>query len=229
MLLVTVPNSPLYHDLDTRAEEKAIQSVFGNMLAPNDSVDLTHLREPSPAKVLEQLPHHAFVHFACHGMLVERDPSQSGLILVDTDGNGRKIPAMLSVARLEEVFAENPLQVAGGVGALAYLSACSTAEQTSSAIPDEAIHLANSLQAIGFRHVIGTMWSANDKAAGDIARRFYERLLEGEGIQYGINGGKKKCIDAAGALHKALTDYRADATESERDRLLWCPFIHIGV
>ncbi|RSM00655.1 hypothetical protein CDV31_011704 [Fusarium ambrosium] len=234
MLLVTVSHNPPYHDLDTSGEKEVIESVFGNHESPTVPVDFTHLREPSPASVLRQLPNHAFVHFACHGASIDRDPSQSGLILVGKDDQEQTIPAMLTIARLEEVFMENPLQVTAGAGALAYLSACSTAEQTSSGLPDEAIHLANSLQAIGFRHVIGTMWGADDEAAGDIARRFYEGLLEDEekrrtdGI-HGTGGGEDKGIDAAGALHRAVTGYSADMMGSESKRLLWCPFIHIGV
>ncbi|RSL72550.1 hypothetical protein CEP53_000987 [Fusarium sp. AF-6] len=234
MLLVTVSHNPPYHELDTSAEEKVIKRVFEGGPGLADLASFTHLREPDPEKVLEQLPKHAFVHFACHGVSIDHDPSQSGLILVGTDDNGRTIPAKLTVGRLEQMFIEKPLEVAEGVGTLAYLSACSTAEQTSSGLPDEAIHLANSLQAIGFRHVIGTMWGANDQAAGDVARRFYEELLKDEELQepqesFEASGRISKGIDVAGALHRAIKDYRDVVMKQEKERLLWCPFIHIGV
>jgi len=184
--------------------------VFGSSSLssmPVPSPLLTHLPQPDPDSVLDNLPNHAFVHFACHGTSVRYNPFQSGLVLVervkrgeehDQDGTAAKRrkavkvkkeggkkrpeldqqrPAMLTVARLERAFAENPLAVADGAGALAYLSACSTAEQADGRLADEAIHLANSLQSLGFRHVVGTMWGADDDAAGQMARRFYEQLV----------------------------------------------------
>lgn len=59
---------------------------------------------------------------------------------------------------------------------MAYLSACATAEQPDGKLADETIHLANAFQTLGFQHVIGTMWGANDAAAGEIAKRFHDRL-----------------------------------------------------
>lgn len=42
---------------------------------------------------------------------------------------------------------------------LAFLSACETAKNTQ-AQPDQAIHLAATMLFVGFKNVIGTMWSA---------------------------------------------------------------------
>ncbi|KAF5716215.1 TPR Domain containing protein [Fusarium mundagurra] len=234
MLLVTVPHSPPYPDLDTSPEEKTIRSLFDITSRPDDSVVFTHLHQPSPKEVLSELPNHAFVHFACHGESSNRDPSQSALILTETDPNGHRIPARLTVASIEKVLAENPLGVARGAGTLAYLSACSTAEQKEGGLADEAIHLANSLQTLGFRNIIGTMWGANDRAAGEIARRFYERLMEAEETEQGEDGaptiaGEDKSIDVAEAFHRAITEYKAATSADEQERLLWCPFIHIGL
>lgn len=258
MLLVTVERNPAPHrDLNTAAEEKVIHHVFG----PESSPSLTHLRQPDPDTVLSQLPTHSFVHFACHGTSVDYDPSQSGLVLVERENDcdqeqqnsehrndsdpseqGRLLPAMLSVANLEQAFAENPLPVAEGAGAVAYLSACSTAEQADGRLADEAIHLANSLQALGFRHVIGTMWGADDLGAGDIARRFYEELVSGEdaGSTDGVGKSQTRLskekeasghpdLDVAGALHKAILGYKEDTMQQPDKALQWCPFIHIGV
>jgi CHAT domain-containing protein len=100
------------------------------------------------------------------------------------------LPAMLTITNLERAFAEKPLSVADGAGTVAYLSACSTAELADGRLADEAIHLANSLQALGFQHVIGTMWGADDVAAGEVARRFYEELEFVQG-----RGGANACRD----------------------------------
>jgi hypothetical protein len=134
MLLVTVAgNPPPHRDLDTGAEEKVVHAVFG----PEPSSSLTHLRQPDPDTGLSQLPAHAIVRFDCHGSLVHYDPFQSGLVLVERDNDHdqeqqhseyrtdsdrlervRLRPAMLSVASLEHAFAEKPLPVAEGAGAI---------------------------------------------------------------------------------------------------------------
>lgn len=76
---------------------------------------------------------------------------------------------MLTISALEHVDLKE--------GAITYLSACSTAELPDGKLADEVIHLANSFQAAGFQHVIKTMWDAEDRAAGEVAKRFYERLF----------------------------------------------------
>ena len=108
-------------------------------------------------------------------------------------------------------------------GAIAYLSACSTAEQSDLKLADEAIHLANSFQALEFQHVIGTLWGADDTAAGEVARRFYQKLRVGAGERdSGIES------DDGLALHEALTEYK-ETLNGVKDILKWAPFIHIGV
>jgi CHAT domain-containing protein len=183
-------NPPPHKNLDTRHEEEVVHDVFGQFV--------THLRQPDPASVLESLPDHSFVHFACRGISSVNNPAQNGLLLVK---NGQ--PA-------------NPEYIA-------YLSACSTAEQSDLKLADEAIHLANSFQALEFQHVIGTLWGADDTAAGEVARRFYQKLRVGAGERdSGIES------DDGLAIHEALTEYK-ETLNGVKDILKWAPFIHIGV
>lgn len=203
MLLITMKSNPLPHkDLDTTHEEKVVQEVFGE--------SLTHLEQADPALVLKELPHHSFVHFACHGFSSVNNPSQNGLLLVKSGQ-----AAILSISDLEAVDLK--------AGAIAYLSACSTAEQSDLKLMDEAIHLANSFQALGFQHVIGTLWGANDIAAGEVARRFYKNLTVGEG-----DDGKAIGFEVGIALHEAMVDYKKTLSGTV-GVLNWAPFIHIGV
>ncbi|GAB1317146.1 hypothetical protein MFIFM68171_07356 [Madurella fahalii] len=198
MLLVTMSkNPPPHRDLDTQHEESAARDAFGPALE--------HLSQCDPEAVLERLPRYSVVHFACHGASIGRDPSQSGLLLARSGGTE---PAMLSIASLEGVDIQD--------GAIAYLSACSTAEQVDGKLADEAIHLANWFQALGFRHVIGTMWGAEDAAAGEVARRFYTKVFP---------DGRTSGLDVATALHEALTDY---ISEGRHGVVAWGPFIHVG-
>ncbi len=45
---------------------------------------------------------------------------------------------------------------------IAYLSACSTAENKAAWLSDEVIHLVSGFQVAGFPHVIGCLWPAGD-------------------------------------------------------------------
>ena len=71
----------------------------------------------------------------------------------------------------------------------------------------------STFQLLGFRHVIGTLWGANDAAAAAIAARFYERLLQRP--------------DEPSAVARAL--HHAAMVEREKsDSFNWVRFIHMG-
>ncbi|OHE92593.1 hypothetical protein CORC01_12104 [Colletotrichum orchidophilum] len=204
MLLVTMStNPPPHHNLNTAYEEEAIKSVF-----PDGKMH--HLAHPDPNTVLEKITDCSFVHFACHGASIGNDPNKSGLLLVK---DGKR--ADLTIADLDAVELKE--------GSVVYLSACSTAEQTDGSLAGEAIHLANSFQALGFQHVVGTMWGADDAAAGEVAKRFYEKL----GKLAGPDGGDSR-MDVANALHEAVKEYRLNCQEQD-SVLNWGPFIHVGI
>ena len=221
MLLVTVSRNPPGHiNLDTRAEETALRNIFCPANKDKTETRFAHLERPLPYAVLSQLPTYSFVHFACHGRSVKHDPSQSGLLLVGEDGKAN----ILTLAELERV----PMLEFGGVGEVAYLSACSTAEtQQDGTLADEAMHLGNLFQALGFPHVIATLWGANDIAAGEVAKRFYENLLREE--EEGDTGpkGSERRHDVANALRIAMLEYR-DVSRGGNHALDWVPFVHIG-
>ena len=148
------------------------------------------------------------VHFACHGFADPGDPSNSGLLVGNTD--------------LETLTVRELANLKRHPGSLAYLSACSTAELAAHDLRDENIHLASAFQMVGFRHVVGTLWSANDAAAVAVAEKFYAMLLN-----------KERSDDAAfsrhsiaSALHTALLEIRD--FHGHDSILFWGPFIHMG-
>ncbi|KAF4922762.1 hypothetical protein CGCVW01_v005075 [Colletotrichum viniferum] len=196
-------NPPPHRHLNTTYEEEAIGAVF-------EADKLLHLAQPDPESVLKKIPEFSFVHFACHGASINNDPNRSGLLLIK-DGK----PADLTIANIEEIDLKG--------GFVAYLSACSTAQQTDSKLAGEAIHLANSFQALGFQHVIGTMWGADDAAAGEVARRFYKKLMSP--TENSMGDGQ---LNAASALHEAVKEYRL-ASPGQNCVLKWGPFIHVGI
>ena len=98
---------------------------------------------------------------------------------------------------------------------LAFLSACDTAAGDALGTPDEVIHLVSTLQFIGFKSVIGTLWPMYDADGPDLARDFYGYLL-GE--------GKGDYRMSAVALHEATKKMRERDIPLER----WVNFVHFG-
>ena len=158
---------------------------------------------PTRENVLRYLPACTIAHFACHAASDSADPSRSMLLLHDYG------TTPLTVAALATIDHEH-LE-------LTYLSACSTAFSAGTNLADEAIHLTSAFQLAGSRHVIGTLWPANDLVALDVATRFYAALGAGSGA---INADH-----AARALHLAVRDLRAVYRGKP---WLWAPYLHAG-
>ncbi|VDC06893.1 unnamed protein product [Peniophora sp. CBMAI 1063] len=147
-----------------------------------------------------------WVHFACHG------------------SQGRPGAPMLSAFELHDrsltladLMRRNPEKEPE----LAFLSACETAVGDES-IPEESLHLAAGLLAVGFKGIIATMWSIQDADAPIIVEAYYRRLLE-------LRTGDGTCVHtgAADALHYTVELLRDKVGEEAFER--WVPFVHFGV
>ena len=137
-------------------------------------------------------------HFACHATQDLTDPSSGRLALYDG-------PLWIAhVARMRLETAE-----------LAFLSACETARGGTELV-DEAITVAAAFQLAGYRHVIGTLWSINDKLASDIADHVYQALTHGGATGLDTSG-------TAAALDSAIRANR------KKPPWLWAPYIHLGL
>ncbi|XXH00766.1 hypothetical protein Hte_007117 [Hypoxylon texense] len=201
LMLVNVPNTPGYGSLNTHHEVEVLNEKFGG--------PVTLLNHPGRTDVLENLRDCTFAHFACHGTSNPQDPSEGGIMLVE-DGE----PVLLKISELDAVNIRH--------AEFAYLSACSTAELPAGKLVDEAIHLSNSFQMLGFRHVVGTMWGADDHAAGEIARMFYEGLFSKSDER------REGELPVAQALHEAVKKFRG--LPGNRENIAkWGPFVHIGI
>jgi CHAT domain-containing protein len=143
----------------------------------------------------------SWTHFACHGVQDHDKPMDSGLVMWDHH--------LLTLSRL----AQSSLTSAE----FAFLSCCESAKE-SKQFPNEAMHLAAGLQFIGYRGVIGTMWSVGDKDALGVAMQVYGELFK-DGT------GQASASKAAFALHKAILLLRADNVPLSR----WVPFVHFGL
>ena len=152
-------------------------------------------------KVAASLPTCSWAHFACHGVQDPVKPMDSGLVMWDRH--------LLTLSRL----AQSSLASAE----FAFLSCCESAKG-SKQFPNEAMHLTAGLQFIGYRGVIGTMWSVGDKDALSVAMQIYEEL-------YKDGTGQVSASKAALALHQAVLFLRANDVPLAR----WVPFVHFGL
>lgn len=195
-LVVLAPHVPGFGRLKVAQEMTAIKSYVGQRLL------LSSARFESREGLLRMLSECTIAHFACHGVLDAKDPARSALIL---EGGVKLTIADLATGNFK------PTQ-------LAYLSACSTAESNAGGSIDETIHLADAFQLAGFCHVVGTLWSAWDGAAGQVAAEFYNRLM---------NEGMDTHGAVASALHEAVLLCKGTCPIN-RNFKEWAPFIHVG-
>ena len=93
------------------------------------------------SRVVEELGKNEWVHPACHGLPNRKQPFESAFALHD---------GHFTIQRIIGCDLNNP--------ECAYLSACHTTVGDADS-PDEAIHFASAMQFVGFRFVIGTMWT----------------------------------------------------------------------
>lgn len=100
---------------------------------------------------------------ACHGFADHRDPLSSGLILRKCD---------------EGIEEQDRLTVRSVVGLnlanahVAYLSACSTAENKEKILADGMIHVVSGFQVVGFPHVVGCLWQSDNTTCVTVANNF---------------------------------------------------------
>ncbi|CAF9931585.1 MAG: hypothetical protein GOMPHAMPRED_005962 [Gomphillus americanus] len=168
------------------------------------------VEQPSTKGVIRHLEDCNIAHFACHGRTNLLDPLSSGLILQRTDDNGSAVQDLLTVHGLSEINLQN--------ARLAYLSACSTAENKAARLADEAIHVVSGFQVAGFPHVIGCLWPSVDQVCTEVARSFYASLVAQGSL----------CLDSkaiAVALHRSVLEARA---KDWKRPLNWAQFVHYG-
>jgi hypothetical protein len=207
MLIIAMDETPGFADLSTELESSRISSAAG------ESTSITIMKRPSVSAVLEAFDSYDIVHCICHGVSDHTTPSNSHLVLDhDSSQRNQKPTSKLTVLDISNKRSSSRSQ-------LAFLSACSTADNTYTSLLDESIHIASGFQLAGFSHVIGTMWKASDISCVSVAGDFYASLF------------KSNNRHAAGhrivalALHEAVLKLR---DKDPGNFLSWVPFIHLG-
>lgn len=193
-LLVAMANTPERRALDGVDREV---SAFADHFPTGRRLCDAHATR---AAVLAAIRDCAWAHFACHAEAVMTDPSAARLLLHDG-------PA--TVAELRSVQADQ------GRGALALLLACETV-RTAGSLTEEGISLASAMQIVGFRNVIGTMWTIDDEAAADAAVTLYEQLA---------GAGELTSTAVALALHHTVRQARVAYPHAP---LRWAGLVHVG-
>ncbi|KAI0083024.1 CHAT domain-containing protein [Irpex rosettiformis] len=200
VLIVSQPASPLAINSPipgTTTEAAIVMSLVGES-KPLDDADGTI------QAVLEGMATHEWVHLACHGAQNRMDPTNSAFILHD---------GHLTLADLMSHHLPN--------ADLAVLSACQTATGDEK-LSEEAVHLAAGMLNIGYKSVVGTMWSISDYVAPDVMKVFYTVMAEQ------VKAGGE--LQPAYALHEAIKVLRRSSGRGGmNDFLRWVPFVHFGL
>jgi hypothetical protein len=199
-LLVAMPTTPGADDLPGVATES---SVIEDIMNP-----VSTLEHPDSATVLGALDEFSIAHFACHGCSDTTNPARSYLALQRQDEDSL-VPEKLTLQSIIDAQLSNVW--------LAYISACSTAENRVRDLADEALHLASGFQTAGFKHTIAAMWASDDEICAKIARVFYDSLMI---MKSGINDENRV---VAVALHQAVNQVRLEYFDQP---YLWAQYVH---
>ena len=157
------------------------------------------------SRTLPLISQYNWLHLACHGFQDPDNPTRSAFALYDE---------RLTLSTLMDTVADN--------AELAFLSACETAVGDERN-PEESIHLAAGMLAVGFKGVIATTWAIGDSDAPIVAEAYYRKLLELRSTPGAIQGQ----TGAAYALHEAVKVLRDHVGEEKIVK--WAPFVHFGV
>ena len=182
---------------EVRDVEELMEGTAVNVLLLEDS-------EATKESVTAGMKSHGWVHFACHGMLDNRQPLVSGLCLHD----GR-----LELLEIMEQQIHN--------ADFAFLSV-SESSKGYSGLSEEVVHFTAGMLAAGYRGVVGTMWSIFDKDAPEFATEFYQYLLRENGLE-GLDSTR-----AAYALDYSTRTVRERLGENNTALLTWVPYVHFG-
>ncbi|KAE9402416.1 TPR-like protein [Gymnopus androsaceus JB14] len=201
VLIVSQPNTPGLSPLPGTVEEA---KVIQKHTSSTHTCHLNHDAATAEA-VMHEMSKYDLIHFACHGIQDIQDPLDSAFSLYD---QRLRLKSLMTLSL-------NNVQ-------LAVLSACQTATGDEN-LPEEAVHLAAGMLAVGYPSVIATLWSIGDKEAPFIADKLYANLLG-----HHDNSGKKDSrMTPAYALHEATKNLRKEVGETNFAK--WVPFIHLGV
>jgi CHAT domain-containing protein len=140
------------------------------------------------------------IHFATHGLLDERQPELSGLVLTRSPGSRED-----GLLQVYEIF---NLQLSAD---LVVLSACDTGLGTMVS-GEGLVGVTRALLYAGAQSVVVSLWNVNDASTPDLMISFYRHLDQGAGEAESLRLAKLEMIRHPGLAHP----------------FYWAPFILIG-
>jgi CHAT domain-containing protein/tetratricopeptide (TPR) repeat protein len=191
---------PLPRLLGTRREARSILSLVPPQRS-RQALDFEANRETVTSGDLDQ---YQIVHFATHGLINNRHPELSGLVLSLVDKHGRTQDGFL---RLNEVYnLRLPAE-------LVALSACQTG--LGKEIRGEGfVGLTRGFMYAGAKRLMVSLWQVDDAATSELVGRFYRGLL-----------GEKKLSPAAALRAAQIEMWRQ---KEWRSPYHWASFVFIG-
>jgi CHAT domain-containing protein len=140
------------------------------------------------------------IHFATHGLLDERQPELSGLVLTRSPGSRED-----GLLQVYEIF---NLQLSAD---LVVLSACDTGLGTMVS-GEGLVGVTRALLYAGAQSVVVSLWNVNDASTPNLMISFYHHLDQGAGEAEALRLAKLEMIRQPGLAHP----------------FYWAPFILIG-
>jgi CHAT domain-containing protein len=173
-------------------------------LAPaGQSIKALDFRASRETVIKTNLAGYRIIHFATHGLLNNRNPELSGIVLSLVGIDGRPQNGFL---RLHEIYnLKMPID-------LVVLSACQTA--LGKEIRGEGlIGLTRGFMYAGAARVVASLWKVDDAATAELMKQFYRGMLV-------------KGLPPAAALRDAQTQIRRQARW--RSPYYWAAFVLQG-
>jgi CHAT domain-containing protein len=177
----------------TRREVQAIAQLFGKQAAIRLGA------EASEATARKELSSASLIHLACHGILDQRSPLDSGLALSADETNDGLLQAW-------EIFEKVRMNAD-----LVVLSACQTGLGRTTK-QEGVVGLTRALQYAGAKSIVVSLWSVSDDSTAALMTVFYTEL--------------KKGTNKDVALQRAMATVRKHPKWSHP--FFWAPFVLIG-
>ena len=160
----------------SRAEVRTIEALFSRSTV-HVGTDATERRAKEIGRGAD------YLHFALHGVVDERSPLDSALLLGDDGGENGRLQAW-------EIFESVRLDAD-----LVVLSACRSAAGAERA-GEGIIGLTRAFQFAGARTVVASLWDAGDRSSARFMARFYRALRAGSPKADALRVAQVKAIRA---------------------------------
>jgi CHAT domain-containing protein len=207
--------APLPH---TRTEVESIATLYPNQSTVFLGASATEERARLHAHTAR------YLHFACHGVLDEEIPINSGLVLtvpidpVEGEHDG--------VFQAWEIIEKLRLDAE-----IVTLSACETGLGANLG-GEGLVGLTRAFQYAGARSVLASLWSVSDESTADLMRAFYTRLRSGmpkdEALQAAQIDALRSPRAPTGQGSRAIGSTRSVASTSGGHPFRWASFELFG-